>query len=142
MTRCVDTSVIISLLTEEDTSIAAIAWLRERLPDELAATAWLWPELQAGMARKVRTQRLSQQMCQQALSRFDASIAPALAVLAVQPEDFQAAAQMCSVAATGIRAGDALHLAVASRNGLPLVTFDKQLARCAEMLGQAVELIA
>jgi predicted nucleic acid-binding protein len=31
---------------------------------------------------------------------------------------------------------------VASRNGLPLVTFDKQLARCAEMLGQAVELIA
>ena len=40
-----------------------------------------------------------------------------------------------------LRSPDALHLAVAAGEGLPLVTADQQLARNAEALGLEVELV-
>ena len=58
-------------------------------------------------------------------------------------DDFLAAARMMERFDLGLRAGDALHVAIAQQAGAArLVTLDKVLARAAESLGLRVELPA
>ena len=64
-----------------------------------------------------------------AWERFERLVANDLRLLAVEPIDFHRAALMTLDAASGIRAGDALHLACAERAGAKsLATLDAVMA--------------
>jgi hypothetical protein len=62
-------------------------------------------------------------------------------VAAVTEAHFKRAAQFASDHKLGLRAGDALHLAIASDQGAILCTLDKRLAGAGKALGFASRLI-
>lgn len=53
----------------------------------------------------------------------------------------QTAARFADQYATGLRAGDALHLAIASRHGTSLHTLDKRLVEIGQALGVDTALV-
>ncbi len=65
-----------------------------------------------------------------------------LTILDIRPRHFRAAANLSDNIALGIRAPDALHLAVAVDNGATLCTLDKKLAAGAAALGAKVNLLS
>lgn len=140
--RYVDTSVMVSLLTEETTSERVISWLREQPAMSLAASPWLIVELSSSLARKVRMQRATTAERDRMLAYFSRSVQPALRMLALNEAVFRDAARIADMHEAGIRAGDALHLAVAAANDLALVTTDKPFAAGAAGIGYDVELLA
>jgi predicted nucleic acid-binding protein len=75
------------------------------------------------------------------LAHFTANILPLLDLVEINSGHFQRAAEISNVHRLGIRAGDALHLAVAQDYGCPVCTFDQKLAAGAEQLGYAAELL-
>jgi predicted nucleic acid-binding protein len=64
-----------------------------------------------------------------------------LEVLPVSVPAFYAAAGYAGQTALGLRAGDALHLAVAAEQGATLVSLDRRLVEAARTLGVAAELL-
>jgi predicted nucleic acid-binding protein len=70
-----------------------------------------------------------------------ADLVTSFTMLEVSSENFVDAARIIDFHEAGVRAGDALHLAVASANALTLATLDKKLAKAAAGLGYAVELV-
>ena len=66
---------------------------------------------------------------------------PGQAEVALRDLDAAAAARLADQHATGLRAGDSLHLAVASRRGARMRTLDRRLAAAAEALGVSVALV-
>jgi len=60
--------------------------------------------------------------------------------LPVESDDFRTAALFCDQHALGLRAGDALHLAIAARHGAELCTLDRQLAQGKDAMVTGAEL--
>jgi len=63
-------------------------------------------------------------------------------VLPVTGSQFRAAARFADQHALGLRAGDALHLAVASEHGATVHTLDQRLADAGPVLGVPGQLLA
>ncbi|WP_363284329.1 PIN domain-containing protein [uncultured Sphingomonas sp.] len=59
--------------------------------------------------------------------------------LAVEADHFVSAARIADRRDLGIRAGDALHLAIAAAAGFRLVTLDRTMAAAAPLLGVPLE---
>jgi len=64
-----------------------------------------------------------------------------LQVVNVESEDFAVAAGMSDHSAIALRAGDALHLAICTRLGTRLATFDAGLAAAANHHGVSTDLL-
>jgi uncharacterized protein len=62
-------------------------------------------------------------------------------LLAVTGLHFRAAAKFVDQHALGLRAGDALHLAVASEHGATVHTLDQRLAEAGPVLGVPTQLL-
>ncbi|ENO74907.1 MULTISPECIES: type II toxin-antitoxin system VapC family toxin [unclassified Thauera] len=73
------------------------------------------------------------------LERFDKLVSARLAVEAVDTADFDCARGWIADYRSGLRAGDALHLAVCMRLSATLCTADATLARGADKVGVAVQ---
>jgi predicted nucleic acid-binding protein len=93
------------------------------------------------MSIKVRTGQISIDLRDEALRSF-ATFRGGMILLPVKPNDFRIAARFSEHHETGIRANDALHLAVAHEYGATLCTLDRRLAKAGPQLGVAAELIA
>ena len=93
------------------------------------------------MSIKVRTGQISIGLRDEALQSF-AAFQGGMILLPVKPSDFRVAAKFFEHYETGIRANDALHLAVVREYGATLCTLDQRLAKAGPQLGVAAELIA
>lgn len=62
-----------------------------------------------------------------------------LLTLAVTDDHFEIAAEFVTRQELGLRAGDALHLAIARDSGHTLATLDTRMASAAPLLGVSVE---
>jgi predicted nucleic acid-binding protein len=140
--KYVDTSVLVSLLTEETTSNDAIAWIGRQPQSSIALSGWTLIELSSALTRKVRMSRLLPDQRDAILRHFDARLKPVFVFVTISDTAMREAQQIADFHEWGIRAGDALHLALASENGMSLATFDKQLAKGATTLGYDIELLA
>ncbi len=67
--------------------------------------------------------------------------AASLTVVPVTREHFMAAARFADQYGIGLRAGDALHVAVAAGHGATICTLDKRLAETAIALGVSAEFV-
>lgn len=90
---------------------------------------------------KLRMGQLDVAARAEVLKVFAAMVSDTLAVLSVLPEDFLLAARLSDQHASGLRAGDALHLALASRSHEPVVSLDHGLVDAALAAGIAARLL-
>lgn len=124
----VDTSALVALIVNEPGSAAVADWYASTR-SELVSAAWCVTEFGNALGMKQRTSQLDATQAQQAWDRFQRLVASDLRLLPVEPVDFHRAALLTLDAASGIRAGDALHLACAERAGAKgLATLDKVMA--------------
>lgn len=141
MTYYLDTSLLVSALTIDSGSAAAQGWLLRTDPDQLAISHWVVTEFSAALSKRQRGDRFTAEDQAAALRSFGRMMRDYLRVLAVTVSHFTDAARFADNAASGLRAGDALHLAIAAEAGLELVTRDVRLAAAGVAIGVRTSLI-
>jgi uncharacterized protein len=108
----------------------------------LSISDWTVTEFASALSAKLRAQSLGAEHRAAALAAFARLSEESFTVLPVIREDFRVAARFTDQAALGLRAGDALHVAICSRNGVTLCTLDRVLAGAAPRLGVEAHLIS
>ena len=134
--RYFDTSFLAPLILPEATS-EPIARFFENLPaDDLAVSHWTRVEFASLLAREVRMGHLDASAARGAGSRFETMIEESFVVLLPNREDFDRARDWLNRFETGLRAGDALHLAIARNYGANAIySLDKSMIAAGKTLG-------
>ena len=131
-----DTSVLVALVANESGAKSVKRWLGSPQAGQLCSSDWCVPEVASALSLKVRTGQLDEVQAEASWQAFGAACDGLLDLLPVQAVDYATAAQMCRVPQAGMRAGDALHLAVALRCGCDgLLAFDQNLNKNARANG-------
>jgi hypothetical protein len=137
-----DTSAAVPMFVPEPASPAIDAWF-ESCTEPLVSSDWIVTEFSSALSIKVRKGEISARQAQAAWKDFDAFCKSGLRLLPVSRKAFSAAAGMARNPASGLRSGDALHLAMALEAGASgIATADETLARNAKTNGLAVSRIA
>jgi len=131
-----DTSFLAPLAIPEDTSEAVERYLCALDPGSLCTSLWTRVELASLLSRRQRMGEFDGEQAERIRAAFDRVLRKSLHLLVPTADDFVAAAELLRDAASGLRAGDALHLAVARNRGpMPVLTLDRGLVKAAKRLG-------
>jgi predicted nucleic acid-binding protein len=130
-----DTSVVVAALTTEAHTAATQDWLAKHADAELLISDWVVTEVSSALALKVRTSQIDAARRSTALRIFRRDCADTYRVLPVRSAHFRRATELVDRSATGLRAGDALHLAVSEQWGATVCTLDRALIQAADELG-------
>lgn len=137
-----DTSVIVASLSTEVASPRIQDWLAEQRASRLHVSEWTLTELSSAVALKVRTGQFDLKQRAAALAIASRWIAESFTLLPITSGHFRTAARIVDHYRLALRAGDALHLAVASDHGATVHTLDRRLAEAGPVLGIATQLLA
>jgi predicted nucleic acid-binding protein len=136
-----DTSVLVAALTPENQTTRVLDWLASQHAEKLAVSDWTITEFSSALSLKVRTQQLQVQHRNGSLAAFHRLVSESFETLAITGLMFRSAAQIADRHVSGIRAGDALHLAVAIHHGATIYTLDRKFAEAGENMGAMTKLI-
>lgn len=129
-----DTSALIPLFLSEPMSLSVAEW-HAKEKSELVAAAWCVTEFGSALGIKQRTGAINAQQASAAWGSFERMMVADLRLLSVMPAHFHRAAELVLDASSGLRAGDALHLACAEAAGVEqIATLDDVLSRNARRL--------
>lgn len=137
----VDTSVIISAITNEPATEAVVAWLSRLPPGSLWTSDWVDTEVESALAIKARRLLISQGERNDARAQWHRLRAGGFLNIAVASAHFRSAAELVSRSATPLRAADALHLALALSGGCAMATRDAEFAAAADTFGVATHFL-
>lgn len=137
----VDTSVLVAAMTNEPRTGEMQAWLAGQAAGQLAVSDWVMTEFSAALSVKLRTGQLESAHRADAMAVFAELVEASFEVLPVSSLDFRTAGRFADQYKTGLRAGDALHLAVAYNHGARVRTLDQTLVTAAGALGASAELL-
>src|SRR5665213_1618538 len=112
-----DTSLLVAAFVQELKTAVVQPWLEARTDKELAISDWVITEFSAALSIKTRVGQLRSDLRLNALTTFARSCAESFVILSVSRPQFRIAAQLADQSALGVRAGDALHLALSIENG-------------------------
>ncbi len=140
MSFYLDTSVITAALTMEATTPRMQSWLGSQPPGDLIVSEWVATEFAAAMSIKQRTGAITPLERTEASKEFSRLWREVFAIAPIGKRHFRAASRFASQYALGLRAGDALHLAIAMDEGAILATLDVKLANAATTLGAGVHM--
>jgi uncharacterized protein len=136
-----DTSVAVALLTPEPRTADVRTWFAG-LEDTPVASDWLIAEFASAVSIKLRRGELTEANAKQVHKEFDLLATSGLRLIPVSRGAFQRAAELAKQYRYGLRAADALHLAVALEAGANSVaTLDGVMASNAKRLKLKVEAI-
>jgi len=134
-----DTSFLVPLVLPEATSERIAAFVDQLPADRLTVSHWTRVEFASVIAREVRMGGLDASAAARADARFEAMVRDSFAVLSPTAADFDLARRYLIRFETGLRAGDALHLAIASNHGAEtLYSLDQILVRAGAILSLPV----
>lgn len=129
-----DTNLVVAALTAEPFTETAQPYLLPTGSTAPVLSDWTVTEFSAALSIKVRVGALSVPAHKAALAEFQRYLRDAFECLPITRADFHAAAGLADHSSPGLRAGDALHLAVASRAGLVIHTLDQLMVAAAAEL--------
>jgi len=135
-----DTSLLVPLFIREPKSLAVGAWLVGIGPTDLAVSDWGVTEFSSAASIKTRTGQIDEAARAHMQADFQEFIRSRVrTVVPVLSADFHRAAELCDRWQMGLRAGDALHVAIAERRGLAVCTLDRTMFDAALALGLVSE---
>jgi predicted nucleic acid-binding protein len=130
-----DTSVLLPLFVPEPESGRVRRGLATIPPEDITISEWTRTEFVSAISIMVRTRRLEESLAQTAVRIFHEMAEASLQVLVPEGTDFVLAAQFLERFDLALRAGDALHLAIAANHGARQVyALDKLLIKSARRL--------
>lgn len=136
-----DTSVVVTALTLEPETSRLQKWLGEQPAGSLLISYWGVAEFSSALSLKLRIGDITPEDRATALAAFGDLCVTSLTILPVATEHFTNAANFCDNQSTGLRAADALHLAVAAGNEAILCTRDRRLQSAGLALGFQTRLL-
>ena len=130
-----DTSFVAPLILQEVASEKIEVFLAKLPVGELFISHWTRVEFASLIAREVRMGGLAESDALQAIGQFDELVTDSFHVVMPMAADYQLAKEYVAHFATKLRAGDALHLAIAQNNGAkPIYTLDDGLLYAAKLM--------
>lgn len=128
-----DTSVLVPYFLPEAESArvdAAISGASE----PVSISHWTEAEFVSALAKKVRNRECSEAIMRRTIAQLRATVATSFVRFAPVVADFERAISMMQTPKAGLRAGDALQLAIAERNSATIWTLDEGLIASARVL--------
>lgn len=110
-------------------------------PGETLISDWLTTEVSSALSSQVRIGTLTPSRRAIALAAYQRMFLDNHIVLPVTASDFAAAARFADRHDLGLRAGEALHLAVATQHRSTVLTLDRRLHAACLALGHPVETV-
>jgi predicted nucleic acid-binding protein len=141
LTVYLDTSLLVAALTREHKTAAVQGWLGAYDPNELDISDWVVTEFSSALSIKLRTGQIEPGHRAAALATFARLCAENLTILSISGLHFRLAARFADRQELGLRAGDALHLAICAEHGILLATLDRRLSEAATAVGVRTELL-
>lgn len=133
-----DASALVPLfMTDDALSDRSSAAVRNAASD-LVVSDLAAAEFASVVARLVRTRDLTLKGARSALETFDAWVAERAILVELKAQDMAVCAGYLRRLDLPLRTPDALHVAMASRLGATLMTFDRQMVASAKKLGVSV----
>ena len=139
MSWYLDASVMIPILVKEPASAAVDAFMSS-VQQEPWVSDFAAAEVASALSRLVRTGRLEASVGAASLSDFDVWRAAMTRPAEMYAADIRLAGVFVRRFDLALRVPDALHLAIARRLDVALVTLDRRLATAAGELGVAAEM--
>jgi uncharacterized protein len=136
-----DTSLVVASMVTEPSTQRVQDWLGRQHSRTLYISDWVVTEFSAALSLKLRTGQIASAARTAALAGFAGLQQRSVGKIAVLGEDFRSAAQMADMDQSGLRAGDALHMAIARRIGAELCTLDVRLSQAGETCGVSARLV-
>lgn len=137
MSVVLDASAIVPLFVAEARSDGVVAFL-DQMSAMPTVTDFALGETAAAISRLVRMKELGVDAANDALSGLDEWSIRRAALIDCVSADIGTATLFVRRFALGLRMPDAIHLAVARRLALPLITFDTRVVRAATVLAVAI----
>ena len=135
-----DTSFLVPFFLEEPTSSQVERFLERQPTGTPTISLWTSVEFSSALAQQLRIGKLSQEAALEAETEFNSLISASFVTVAPAAEDFERARQFLRRHETGLRSGDALHLAIASNRGAQaLYSLDRRLLKAGQVLGLPVK---
>ena len=130
-----DTSLLVAVSTNEAETERMQYWLGQQPVDDLAVSDWVATEFSSALSIKLRTGQIGAAHRADALAAFARLAADSFTVVPISRLQFRTAARFADQHTLGLRAGDALHLAVCADLGATLCTLDRRLSEAGSALG-------
>jgi hypothetical protein len=137
----IDTSALVPVFIREAKSEAVIGWL-ESSGERLSISEWSLVEFASAAAIKVRTGQVAPNLAKQSTARVYEFAQKHCTVAVPGREEFRRAAEMAGDDSLKLRAGDALHLAIAvSLSAQGILCLDDAMIASAKSLGMNVVMV-
>ena len=131
----VDTSALVPAFIREPKSEAVLAWL-ETSGQRLVVSEWSITEFSSAAAIKARTGEIAPALAKQARTRFLDFAESHCSIAVPQRAEFRRAAELAGDVSLKLRAGDALHLAIAEASKAEaILCLDESMAASAKAMG-------
>jgi uncharacterized protein len=131
-----DTSFLVPLVLAEATSARVQRFVAGLPKEQLATSHWTRVEFSSGLGRDVRMGQMQMREASEVDARFEALIMASFRVLTPTVGDYVLAKSYIGNYATGLRAPDALHLAIAANNAAETIyTLDDGMLTAGTVLG-------
>lgn len=131
----VDTSVLVPLFVPEPESADIRNWFDKQTGEVLAISDWTLTEFASAMGIKVRDKGLKPDQAREAYVLLEKLATESLKVFTPKQADYALAADYLGQYGLGLRAGDALHLAIAENEGAKAIySLDRQFVRAGRKL--------
>ena len=134
--RYFDTSFLTPLIREEKTSSRVGRFMAELPVGDLAISQWTEVEVASLLARHVRMGTIQSDEAREANALFENLVHRSFVVLSPGGDDYTLARRYLQNYETGLRAGDAFHLAIAGNHRADAIySLDRTMIKAGKILG-------